>query len=477
MDTSVHDRQWIARLLVGAGIAALVCLWPLRVAGQESGDDGATLDAAVISEEDEAFDRLSLRDWVSGSLNLGIDAARSDRDNDIKLDQVLRLRIAPPKRDDIRVQVSLWTIEDLDGREDPTSVLRSINDASRAAVEARLLSLYLEVDDTWGDSTLRIGRQRILDGVVYNRMDGAYFKQRRGNWDWYAFGGARASVYEDAHEDSVAGAGASVRLPTRTRAALDFYYAEDDRSGGTTDDASVVSLTLRQQLSPYHSLFGRSTWHRGFIDEVRLAATGIFIKPEIVYNIAYRQRLSFLGDRPTDINGFTGIVGELNEFEDFHASLDFPVSERLTVTLEGQLHDAEGASVNTGNRDYNRYGAILSGDDFGKGIDFSVTFEQWDVDSAEDAVVVTGDVSKEWEKVKVTWGADYERYQDRVTTLDPLLLTVDLVETHEDVYSFFSRVHFTIDENRSVWFRLTYEDADTPDAPYWRLRGVYSIRF
>ena len=486
MKPSESDNQGGARSLAGLGMAVVVCLWAFGVAGQEDDGEATEPDApesSVALDEEETPYRLTLPDWVSGTLDIGLDAAMDSprRDgngsNDIKFDQLLRLRIEPPKHEKMRVRTSLWMIEDLDGTEPTTSSFRSINDASRAAVEARLLSLYLEVDDVWGDSTLRLGRQRILEGVVYNRMDGAYFKQLRGNWDWYAFGGARASLYEDAHEDTSAGAGASVRLPTRTRVSLDYFYGEDDRRGPSDVDADLISLTLRQQLGPYHSLFGRSTWHDGKLDEVQLSATGIFIAPEIVYSVAYRKRESVLIDRPVDINEFVHVLGELNEFDDLLATLDVPVTEKMTVTLEGQLHDADEATLNTGNRDYNRFAAILSGDEVAKGVDFSVVLEHWDADSAENAIIITGEVSKQWEKVKLTGGADYERFQDRITTYDALTQSVENVTTHENIHSVFGRMNYTINEDRSVWFKVIYEKDDTSNSPYWRFRGVYSIRF
>ena len=86
---------------------------------------------------------LSWRDWFSGELRLGLDTARSSRDGDIQMDQVLRLKIDPPEHERFHIRTTLWTIEDLDGREDPTSTLRTLNDASGSAVHARLLSLYL----------------------------------------------------------------------------------------------------------------------------------------------------------------------------------------------------------------------------------------------------------------------------------------------------------------------------------------------
>lgn len=421
----------------------------------------------------------SWKEWFAGELQLGLDAARSSRDGDITLDQVLRLKIDPPKHERFHIRTTLWTIEDLDGREDPTSTLRRLNDASGSSVQARLLSLYLEVDDVGGDSTLRLGRQRITDGVVYNRIDGAYYKLRGARWEGYAFGGARASVYEDAHEDLATGAGLSVRLPTKTRVGVDFFYGADERRrlGSSDLETSITSVSLYQALTSRHSIFGRATWNATDIDELRFSVQGFFTESEIVYTLSYYNRLSTLTERATDVSDFYRVLGEFNQFQDVHALVDIPITKRFGLGLEAQVHDAENASLQSGNRDFQRYGMSLDFYDLRGHYDTSLILDYWNADFGEGQWTVTGEVSREWERTKTTLGIDYDRFEDRVTNFDPTLQSVLFVETHENIYSFYVKVEHEINERHRVRVRALFEDDDGPDSPYWRLRAEYTLSF
>lgn len=421
----------------------------------------------------------SWKEWFAGELQLGLDAARSSRDGDITLDQVLRLKIDPPKHERFHIRTTLWTIEDLDGREDPTSTLRRLNDASGSSVQVRLLSLYLEVDDVGGGSTLRLGRQRITDGVVYNRIDGAYYKLRRARWEGYAFGGARASVYEDAHQDLATGAGLSVRLPTKTRLGVDFFYGADERRrlGSSDLETSITSVSLYQALTSRHSIFGRATWNATDIDELRFSVQGFFTESEIVYTLSYYNRLSTLTERATDVSDFYRVLGEFNQFQDVHALVDIPITKRFGLGLEAQVHDAENASLQSGNRDFQRYGMSLDFYDLRGHYDTSLILDYWNADFGEGQWTVTGEVSREWERTKTTLGIDYDRFEDRVTNFDPTLQSVLFVETHENIYSFYVKVEHEINEQHRVRVRALFEDDDGPDSPYWRLRAEYTLSF
>lgn len=432
---------------------------------------------SVAGQESEI--EPSWRDGVSGELRIGLDAARSSRDNDFSLDQVLRLNIDPPQHERIHIRSTLWTIQDLDGSEDPTSTLRSLSDASSSDVQARLLSLYLEVDDLGGDSTLRIGRQRITDGVVYNRIDGAYFKWRDSIWEAYAFGGARASVYEDAHEDFSTGAGASLRLPTNTRVGVDYFYGNDERRDfGTGDiESSITTVSVRQSLTKQHSAYGRASWFDTELDELRFMAQGFFTEREIVYSVSYYNRLSTLAERVTDVSEFYRVIGEFNEFQDVHALVDIPIATHFGLGLEAQVHDAEDASLESGNRDFQRYGLSLDLFDLGGHYDATAIVEYWDVDFGEGQWTVTGEVSREWEDTEAALGIDYIRFQDRVTQFDPNAQNVFTVESHENIYSFYLKVKHEINERHGIRVYGIFEEDDGPDSPYWRLRAEYTLRF
>ncbi len=434
----------------------------------------------ACAEETETGPGHTWSDWFSGELRLGLDAGRSSRDGDIELDQVLRLNIDPPEHERIHLRTTLWTLEDLDGHEDPSSIFRTLNDSRDTAVQARVMSLYLQVDDIGGDSALRLGRQRITEGIVYNRVDGVFYKWRNPRWTLYGFAGARATVYTDAHKDLRSGGGVSVRLPTRTRLAVDLFYGDDEsrRFNTTPIFSSITSVSVTQRFANTHSAYARGTWNGDDFDELRLAAQGFFPGSEIVYNVSYHNQLSAVAERVNEVNEFFHLLGEFNEFQDFSVVVDVPITEHFGVGAEAQFHDAENSGIATFNRDFQRYGVSLDFFEIAQHYDASLIFDYWDADDGEGQWTITGEVSREWERTKASIGVDYDRFEDRVTNYDPAATPpVFVVDTHDDIYSFYVRLKHDFNENHTVRARALFEDDSGPDSPYWYLRAEYTIRF
>ncbi len=475
--------------------------------------------ASVFPIPSHAQEEKEAKPWISGRFDVGFDTEWSDYETDIDLFQKLQLRIDPPNHDKIHVRTSLWLDEDLDSDRHSYGALSDINDASDSNVSLRLLYLYLDVDDLWGDSTLRIGRQRIQDGAAWNRIDGVYFKKRMPRWDIYAFGGARASVYADTHDDGVAGGGVSLRPFASTRIALDAYIGEEHRLYKDTrsldrlfsfifssvpDDKlqdSLVSLSLWQSITPNTRLFARYSLQDGEHSEVSIAATGYVPALKLTYDVSYRSQLDDISDSISDLVGYTRILGNENAYQNFMVVLHRPLTEKFSLSLEGEIHDAENDSIFTANRDYTRYAVILAASDLFEVYDASVAFENWDGNSGDGFWTVSGEVARNWDKVRLAIGADFERYKDRLIAYNSLPLEIDdaitsllpftypglrpwvwltdtmVVETSEDVRSVYAKLKWELKENQDLTARVVYENDDGPDSPYWRVRANYSIRF
>lgn len=476
---------------------------------------------AAAGQDDESTEAPA-PPWYHGSLDATLTLERSDRDSNVWMDQVLRLELSPPRHPRITLKGGVWMIEDLDGHEDRTSALRNLHDTFGASVQVRLLHLFVEIEDPLPGSVLRIGRQRILDSPAFNRIDGAYFRKNEGRWQWYAFGGARASLYQDAHDDLTLGGGAGVDLTRKLRIAFDAFYGEDERRRGEEvfrgplagvfglafprrvkrdTDSRMASVSASYRLAPNHSLYGRYTWFDGESDEMLVTATGVFLPREIVYDVTYRRRENILGDRANELTGFYRILGEQNNFDELTAVIHVPFAERYTLSLEGQVHDAERESTATANRDYYRLSAILGVEELFRGMDASLGVEKWTVEGEEGSWIVTGGIVKSWEQWKLTVGADYERFEDRITEYRSGVLPAtrllgrifppvgrffnviaaafdtDVVETHENIYSAYARADFTLRDNQTIRVGLSYEQDDGPDSPYWELEARYSIKF
>ncbi|MBI2425827.1 MAG: hypothetical protein HYV27_23585 [Candidatus Hydrogenedentes bacterium] len=490
---------------------------PVPEAPADTAADPATENPAETPAQD-----APAAPWLSGSLRLGLDFAAENGETDTVLDQILRLDIQPPQHLNFRIRTSLWLTEDVDGHEPGDSDLGGLANSYGAAVQARLLQLYAEWDDLAGEGVLRVGRQRIVDSPAYGRIDGLYFKQHFNAWEWYAFAGARASIYDDSHEDLAAGAGASVWLFPKTKVALDYYYGEDDRRSSESVEPSFYARFLRldsprtvreeidsrrldfslyQYLGDDHRFFGRYTWYDGRSDEMLFSLSGVFRKKEISYDLTYRSRLYLLEDRANDVTGFFRILGPEEAYNDLRAVVDFPLSNRFGLSLEGQIHDAEKGANQTANRDFERLGAYLHATELAKNLDGSIGVEYWDVSDGESSLAFNGEIARRWEKSKLTVGVDFERYKDRIeiyqpelllanqlltaltpaffVTYEPLVRLFDVreVTTRENVYVFFAKYQFAVTGAQDVALKATVEEDDGPDSPYWRLEASYNIRF
>jgi len=460
--------------------------------------------------------------WYDGSLQIGADTQWSQGDSDVNLNQTLQLNINPPSYPKLHLRGMLWMHEDLDSDESKSSPLRDINDGYDSDVRARPLYLYAELDDLWGKSVLRIGRQRIQEGVAFNRIDGVYYKQTNGPLDWYVFGGVRASIYRDTHDDAVFGGGASYKFGDKTRLGLDIYYGNEDRAErdevlpgllprlfdwsyprrikeDISDD--MVAFSIWQEITANIHAYGKFTLHNGESDEYLLDITGFVPSWNVTYDLAYRRRLDTIEDRVTDLAGYYRILGPYDAYDDLMLSVHRPLTEKLVLSLEAERHNSRGDDEYTSNRDYMRYAAILSADKLAGGVNATVSLARWDADLGEGSWIVTGEVSKTFGKVKLSLGADYQQYKDVYekynpapyrlnrlatwvvpgfyTNYRPLVNIFDTghVATYNDIHTFYTKLKWAVCTDQDLTSQISYEEADGPDSPYWRARVSYEIRF
>lgn len=497
---------------------------------QEASD--APLDGELSLSDDNgggnaaSLPPLKTADWLSGYFEIGMDADFARRDSDIDLYQNLRLRVDPPKLERVRFDAAFWLNEELGPSGSRGNVLRDINDSTDAAIRLRVPHLYMEVDDLWGDSTLRVGRQRIREGVAYSRIDGLYFKQSWARWDWYVFGGARASLYEDDFfDDPVYGGGVSYRPRRGTRIAFDTHHAEERhyrhtplvrgriphlvetlRGRDFTRRESrlavdrLYTFSFWQDLGDLHRLFGRYTVRDGRSDELIVDLTGSGLPWGISYQLTYRGRFQEVKNAVTDLAFFYRVQGTYERYDNILAAVHKAITERLSLSLESEFMESGGNSAYAGPRDFQRYAAVLAMKDARPGLDFSVGLHRWVVQGGESLWSVNGEVKKAWKQFEVVAGLDFQRYQDVLVRYDPndfvfyrglfyspsdpfgrragVPLTDQwAAKTRENVYGVYSRFRWDIDERQALRTSLRYEEDDGRQSPYWRLQTEYSIRF
>ena len=490
----------------------------------ESSEDGEAMaeedseDGEAIAEEDSDTASTGARKhWYRGAFEAEFDSVISDGDSDLDLSQYLRIEADPPKFPRLHLRGSLWLHQDLSSDRGKPNTLRDINDASSSDIQARLLYLYADIDGVLGDlSVLRLGRQRIQEGAAYNRIDGLYIKKRLDRFEWYAFLGARASVYRDTTDDLVLGGGAAYLPSTHTRIALDGYYAEESRYGVSRSRRSLLGFNRPIASEINDSKVTLSLWHnfglntRAFarigmlgsnVDELVLSLNGYIPQLDVLYDIDYRQLFDTTGDTTADLSPFYQVLGQYRQHQTLYVGVHRPLTQKITLSVEGEFRNAENDDFYTGNRDYVRLATILYLEDLYKGFDASASLEYWDVSEGEGSWTITGEISKEWERVEWRGGVDFVRYKDRVIEYDRNAALLDaavvafvpgiypgfsyfaqanatrVVDTRENVYSIFTDIEWAFREDQEFFARLAFEEDDSPDSPYWRVRAGYRIRF
>lgn len=502
-------------LRIAAAAFLVTAAW--SASGQEEDVD------AKSTEDDAAKTDVSAKEtWYSGQLRLNADAEWSDGGSDLDFDQTLRLNIDPTQYPRLHLRSSFWLHEDAGGDDD--GIHADLFDAWGNDVEARVQHLYLEVDDLWGTSTLRIGRQRILEGPYFNRLDGVYFKKQMPNWNFYTYAGWRASYYQEAHDDPAYGGGASVNLTPTTRVAVDAYQVEENRrklyvyrrrrftdflndefprdvSRHFTDTS--VSVSVWQDLTPNLRLFGSYQWHDGDGDEVRLELSGYVPSWDMTYDVLYRKRLGVTRDRATDDTSYYRVLGRLEEYDSWLVSVHKPLFDVLTLSLEAEIRDVGRNERRVNDPDFTRYAASLHFDEFYWEMDADLSVEKWDVDGAEEGWSINAELSRPFGDHEITVGAGYENYTDEslvynflpnwrnqirlvaVGTASPVLANnftvnlrdVDRIEDHENIYSIFADWKWTLSESHDINAGITYEMDDSSESPYWRVKAGYTFKF
>lgn len=442
--------------------------------------------------------------WVHGSFSTGLESAWDDKASDIEWNQFLRLNLDPPSVPKLHLRGSLWTTENLDGDEEPGSRLFSIDDTYDSNVRARLLDLYAQVDDVLGGAILRIGRQRILDGPMFNRIDGLYLNWNIEKWNVYVYGGARASIYNHNEDNLALGAGVAYQLTASTRLGADAFYGNEHRdslSFASELDNHMVSLSLYQRYLTNHWLSARVTFMEDGAEEMALDASGYIERADLTYLVSYHNQLDRVDDRINQLTGYYRVLGPHERYHHFHADLQRPFSKKLTLGVETDWHLSSNDSVYTANRDYLRLATTVSAKDLYKGLNFNAALEHWNVSGDSSLWLVTGEVGRKWKRYDLALGANYEQYRDQIVDYNPwpnrlyiasfLLIPgvsphfnpgVQLTDTsrlvtREGIYSFYLRFKWAINDEQRLSTRVSLEEDDGPDSPYWRMQASYEIDF
>lgn len=512
---------------------ALPMLVVLVSAHAEENAPTPVAEAAPVSEAEatpaiepevaaEAEAEMTDREWISGRFETGFDSAWDDSGSDVELYQILRIGIEPPKSPKLKLKGSVWLTEDLDGDEARYSTLYSIDDGYGGDVRGRLLDLYLEANDVLGGAQLRVGRQRILDGPLYNRIDGLRLRWDKPRWDAYFYAGSRASLYEDPFDDFVTGAGAGYRVTDNTRIGVDLFHAMDDRRRSEAVDPGWLAsffgyryprrvdtrvedqslgLSLYHRFNEYHWFNAQILLQDDGAHELTSDLSGYIARWDLTYLLNYRRQFDRVQDRVNDLTGYYRILGGMDQYHHVHFGVQRPITKKLTLGFESDIHDVSGDDTFNTNRDYVRLATVLSAADLGKGVGFSISLDRWDTSAEDGSWTLTGELSRKWKAFEWAIGADYEQYRYEYVDYNPwpswiksavvfavpgiypgfspLVALTDTREVvaREEIHSVYTRFAWKVNKHQRLSARVTYEEDEGPYAPYWRFRASYEIDF
>ncbi len=419
---------------------------PAENAAEAPAEEKPAEATEAATEESAAEGAAKPTKWISGEFSADVDAIWSDGNQETDLNQTLKLNLEIPGYEKLHVRSMFLLREDIDSDNDRDNYLRDLDDNEGSDISGDVLYLHLDIDDLWGDSVMRIGRQRIQEGPSYARIDGLYFKKNMGAWDWYAFAGWQASLYDQSFDDPAAGGGASWQISANTRVALDAYWLDEDRihythyyrprlsdllyndyPRGLDNDVedAVVSLSVWQAITQNLRLMARLDIHDGDETELILQATGYIPAWLLSYELTYRGLYSDHQDRASSLTSYYRILGPESSYDDFLLVLHRPLTKKITLSLEGEIRSVDNDFPRWGwnywnqafeypdksNQDFNRYAVILAADDLVWGLDGNINFEYWDIDEFEDSWNVGGEISKSWQEFTLTFGVDYRHYE------------------------------------------------------------------
>ncbi len=357
---------------------------------------------------------------------------------------------------------------DLDGREQQTSVFRSLADTRAGDVEALLYHAYVDWTPKDGSVALRVGRQYDARTPEFLHLDGVSAHTHamgKSAVEVGAYAGIPVRLYESAAGDSAFGAWAEGRPWKGGRARVDWMHLDDDGvlGDGTND---LVALDVGQRLGAC-SAEARTTLLEGEERDLRLRAQHTDPESGAVLRGTFYELFETQRERALELDPFTSALQDFFPYRQFGATWSRPLGKRWDLDLGADIRRVrDDADVGEFNRDWERWRATVTAHDFGvRGLAVSVTMDRWDGDARDTSTWGADATYRPVDAWRFSLGSEYALYE------------YDLYGEHErdDVRSWYLRVKH--DATRALTLDLAYEYEDAATETYQFLRWGASWRF
>ncbi|MBK7878283.1 MAG: hypothetical protein IPJ77_21720 [Planctomycetes bacterium] len=357
---------------------------------------------------------------------------------------------------------------DLDGREQQTSVFRSLADTRDGSVEGLVYHAYLDYAPKDGAFAVRAGRQLDTRTPELLHFDGVLARTQPTGakaLEFGVYGGVPVHLYESSSGDSALGTYAEGRPWKGGRARVDWMHVDDeDVLGDRVND--LMGLGLWQRVDAWSAEVQYSRLEEESRD-LRVRAQHTDEACGAVARATYYELFETQRARALEFDPFTSALQDFFPYRQFGASYSRPIGRHVDLDLGADARRVrDDADVGEFNRDWERWRATGTVHDFGvRGLALSVTADRWDGDGTDTS----------------TWGAD--------ATLEPsapwrfslgseyALYKYDLFGESErdDVRTWYLRAKCKA--TSALTLDLAYEYEDTDSDTYQFLRWGASWRF
>ncbi len=463
-----------------SGTAALAGAVPSGAAVLSATSPASSVESATKTAAKAGASGATDRLVISGNSTTSLWLRADDEDFDSDLYQYLTFNARNLFNNKKLSLHSLARLKwDIDGGEDlHTSYRDSYDGYFDDDLSARLYYLYLDWKDPFVEnSNLRIGRQRTIEAETI-LFDGFRYDQRIGRQDFYIQAGNYASHWSITDWDPVAGAGFKLRPIPQTRIDFDYLHVTNNDF-----DNDAFSLTWRQQIYDGLSLLSRFKALDEDEKDILVKATADILNLGLTIEASYYELLDTQEEESNAFSPFFRVVGIYDRYRLFSGTVYKAVGDHLTLFAGAEVRRlADGSDQETFNREWERYFAGASLEDLPiKGLGFSLTLEQWDIEEGDDSQGVDFEISHQCNKaLRAAIGFAYAAF-DYETNFDPAFdptLPVEFeIQEEVDVWTAYATVKYAIGERQRLNFRVEgeTETGDIGDSMSVRMR--YEIDF
>ncbi|RJQ71856.1 MAG: hypothetical protein C4519_19250 [Desulfobacteraceae bacterium] len=346
--------------------------------------------------------------------------------------------------------------------------------------QEQLYQLYGDLHTADSNFGLRLGRQYITEAAALH-LDGIALRAFATKpLTFSLFAGQAVSYYSGIVDDWAGGLIISGRPWPGGRSRLSYVHYRDQ---GVDETDEQLALDFWQQLGDAVHSHGRMLVLDG---DYQMAAADLSWFPTDKIDLSlHGEHWQGLGQEARPYSPLFGVLGELEPYAYLAGRLTWAVAPWLSISPGVSGRFVEDGDEDDTNREYGHYDLTFSVTPRDRWT-VSLTGEHWNVEGRDSFDGVTGEVEYRLaDRGEIALGTAYLDYD---FTLEPdfsfALRPGDLevadgttTRISPDVYTFFARAKYEINETFAIRMRGEIEDNSVEDDSIYRIRATLITRF